>query len=481
MARSPLLESRDGRLLLAGQAISFLAHGISAVALPWLVLDASGSKTAAGLVFTFSVLPYVLFGIPAGVVGDRYPSRVVIWMTHAIQAMIALVVPLWSFAGTPPVAIVLVAAFAIGTGRVFSDAGVFGALVSIVGKDRIVHGQATLGAAWAVGLLAGPALGGLLITTIGPAKSLVVEAAGLGIAALLIRLVRFRPPSEDRPRSPARQIVRDGLQTIFGDQVLRTVTFLGAAWSIAEAGSWALAVPLFRDELGLSSGQAGAVLAAGAAMGILASPIVGALDARIGALRIIVLGYPIAAVSIAVLGRLDRVRAGARRLLRDGALDDRGDGRLHRRAPATRVDPSAVDGRNLRADDHHGLARSGIGDRKQPRRRGLAPLGLRRHGRPDARGLGRRNAAAPAVRAAAGSTCDRLSAPPAGRAAPARTGPATLKNPFQNEALCRWNVLCTHAAASSVAPIPLRYWRDCVLARPGSRESQQHAGSWTDP
>jgi MFS family permease len=300
---SPLLQSRDGRLLLEAQSLSFTAHGISSVALPWLVLEGDGSTLAAGLVFTFTVLPYVLFGIPAGIVGDRHPSRSVLWTTHAAQALVALVVPLWSFAGNVPVAIVLAAAFAIGTGRVFSDAAVFGALVEVAGKEGVVHAQATLGAAWAVGLLAGPALGGVLIAAIGPAHSLIVEAAALALATLVVRRLRIgRTLRHAEQRLSAREIVRGGLHAIFVHPVLRATTATGASWCFVAAGTFALAVPLLRDELDLRSGQVGIILAAGAAMGILASPIVGWLHPRIGGLRIIVLGVPVSGVATGVLG-----------------------------------------------------------------------------------------------------------------------------------------------------------------------------------
>lgn len=299
--RASPLATRDGRFLLAGQALSFAAHGISAVALPWLVLENHGSTALAGLVFSLTTLPYVVFGLAAGVVGDRFQQRRVIWLSHALQAIVALLVPLWAFAGVPPIGLILGAAFAIGAGRVFADAAVFGVLVAIVGKEGIVYGQATLGAAWAVGLVAGPALGGALIATIGPAKALIVESAGLAIAAVAIRAMRAAGSGSGSSRTPSA-IIRAGMTTIFGDPVLRSVTFLGIAWSVAAAGAWALAVPFLREELGLGSRAAGAIVAAGGLMGLLAPPIVDRLDLRIGGLKILVRGIPVAAVATAVFG-----------------------------------------------------------------------------------------------------------------------------------------------------------------------------------
>jgi hypothetical protein len=302
MAANALLAARDGRLLLVSQALTFAAHGIAVVALPWLVLDGHDSTLGAGLVFTFTMLPYVVFGLAAGVVGDRYPSRVVIWIVHGVQAVVALAIPLWSLAGTPPVAAVLVAAFAIGTGRVFSDAAVFGALVAVVGREGVVHGQATLNAAWAVGQFAGPAFGGLLVAGIGPGRALFVEAAGLAVATLVVRAMRLAGDRARHERLPARTIVGDGLRVIFGDAVLRVVTGLGVGWCFVAAGAWALPVVFLREELGLGSGEAGVVLSLGALTGVAAPFVVGRFEPRVGGVGIIAVTTPLAGVAAAAFG-----------------------------------------------------------------------------------------------------------------------------------------------------------------------------------
>jgi MFS family permease len=300
--RDPLLAGRDGRLLVGSQALSFGAHGISTVALPWLVLDAHDSTVGAGLVATFGWLPYVAFGLAAGVVGDRIPPRRVMALTHALQALVALAVPLWTIAGTPPVALVFAAAFAIGAGRVFSDAAVFGVIPEVAGRERMTHAQATLGAAWSAGLLAGPAVGGVLVAAVGPARSLAVEAALLAAAAVVIRLLRAGAAAPPGAAGRAREVVRGGLATIFGDPLLRRLTLFGASWVFAAAGAYGLSVPLLRGEIGLSSGEAGAVLAAGGAAGIVAAPIVGRLAVRMEGVRIVTGFLPLVAGSIAVCG-----------------------------------------------------------------------------------------------------------------------------------------------------------------------------------
>ncbi len=94
------------------------------MALPWLVLDAGGSASTAGLVAVFALVPYVLFGLFAGVTGDRRSRKRVIVTAHATQTACALVVPLWAITGATPEWLVLhlVPGRTIVSGLAISDA-----------------------------------------------------------------------------------------------------------------------------------------------------------------------------------------------------------------------------------------------------------------------------------------------------------------------------------------------------------------------
>jgi len=300
---NPLLAVRDGRLLLAAQSLDCVALGVSSIALPWLVLDGGGSATAAGVVYAFSVVPYVVFGLMAGVVGDRFRRRTVLWTMHLSQVLAALLVPIWAIAGQPPLAVILVAAFAIGTSRVFVDAAVFGAVAALIGRDRFISGQATLSAAWAIGYLVGPAIGGALIALIGPAFALVVEAFGFAIALTMILMIRR--PLDAAERAVAERAVamaREGLQVIFSSPRVRAFTWLSLTWNLGAAASYALIVPLLRETLGLSSTQAGFILAVSAGMGMLVPLFLGPLSNRHGGPRVAAGGTVGSAVSILAMG-----------------------------------------------------------------------------------------------------------------------------------------------------------------------------------
>lgn len=280
LTRSPMLAVRDGRLFLAAQALDALAIGVSLVALPWLVLQDGGSHTQAGLVYTLSILPYVVFGLTAGALGDRLPRRQVMLASHASQAACAAVIPLWTLSGSPPVGVVMAAAFAVGSGRVFADAAAFGAVASIVGSERFTEGQSTLSAAWSIGFLAGPAIGGALVAAIGPGEALAAEAAALALAALLIGAIRT---SFGRPDEPVgKGAIREGLRFMVHNRGIAVYTVVVVVWNLAGAGAFALLVPLLRDEVGLPSGSVGAILAIGSVAFLVAAVLASGVSRRFG-------------------------------------------------------------------------------------------------------------------------------------------------------------------------------------------------------
>ncbi len=299
----PMLAVRDGRLLLTAQASDAMAIGVAAVALPWLVLKAGGSHGQAGLVYALTVVPYVVFGLLAGALSDRHAPRVVMLSAHAFQTLCALVIPLWTIAGTPPLGVIFLLAFVIGGGRVFADAGSFGAVSSIVGPERFGDGQATLSAAWGVGLFAGPALGGALVAAVGPGFALWAEAGACALATVLVAAIRTRlqhPAGEPERSSPGAIVA--GVRYMADSPGIAIYTIVLVCTNLACAGAYALMVPLLRDHAGLPAGRVGAILAAGELSALAAAAVAGPLSRRFGPGKVFAAGLIAGPLGIAVLG-----------------------------------------------------------------------------------------------------------------------------------------------------------------------------------
>jgi MFS family permease len=156
--RGVLLRTGDGRRFLVAQLMDSMAGGLSLVVLPWIVLDAGGSRSLAGAAFLIATVPYLVLGLHAGELGDRRRRKPIMVWSAMLQAVAAAVLPaivaLGPAAGDLPIALVFAAGMGVTAGRVFVDAAAFGAVASIVGSERFVESQSALSAAWSIGLLA---------------------------------------------------------------------------------------------------------------------------------------------------------------------------------------------------------------------------------------------------------------------------------------------------------------------------------------
>jgi MFS family permease len=296
-----LLQNGDGRRLLAAQLFDSLGAGIGLVALPWIVLDAGGDASTAGLVAVFGLVPYVLFGLFAGVTGDRRSRRRVIIAAHSTQTVCALAVPLWAIWGSTPEWLVLAVAFAVGIARTFADAAAFGAIAQIVGPAQFGRAQGLLSTVWATGMVSGPALGGQLIEAVGPSRAIAVQCGAFGLATVCAIAIRhpLRPPA---PNSGGiRDAMREGIDVIRDTPVVRRITFATLCWNLAFYGAEALVVPFLREVIHLDGRHVGWVLGVGSLIGIATGPVILWLEGRTSASTVIVAGVVVSGLSVLAL------------------------------------------------------------------------------------------------------------------------------------------------------------------------------------
>jgi|tagenome__1003787_1003787.scaffolds.fasta_scaffold20981354_4 predicted MFS family arabinose efflux permease len=284
--KNALLVSRDGRRFLVAQLMDSLCAGLSMVVLPWLVLDAGGSRTEAGAAFLAGTVPYVVLGLHAGHLGDRLPRRRILIAGTLAQAAAALVVPLAVLAGAGvadlPVALIFATGLGIAAGRVYVDAAAFGAIARLLDGDHFVEGQAALSFVWSLGFLVGPALGGALIGLVGAVTALAVQAAGFLVASVLMRSLRtdLGPRPGEAGQDPGD--VLSGLRLVWRDPVLRSLTAVGMGWNLTVNTIYALIVVFARQDLHASPAEAGLMLAIGGAAGLVGGAIAPAVRSRLG-------------------------------------------------------------------------------------------------------------------------------------------------------------------------------------------------------
>src|SRR5215472_8753302 len=88
-----LWHNRDFLLLWSGQIVSAVGSQVSLIAFPWLILAVTGSPAQAGLIAAMRTLPYILFGLPAGALIDRWNRKRVMILCDTGRALALLSIP----------------------------------------------------------------------------------------------------------------------------------------------------------------------------------------------------------------------------------------------------------------------------------------------------------------------------------------------------------------------------------------------------
>jgi hypothetical protein len=282
------------RFFLTARTVAVAGAAVSAIALPLLVYDLTGSPLATSITTTGAVAPYLLFGFVAGAVADRTNRRAVMLTAQACASASLLSVPVASALGSLTAAHVIAVAFGIGTAFVWFDAAAFGVLPQIVGRSALPAANGVLWTASTVADVSVPAVAGLVIGVIGPAWALGIDGASYVLAAVLIAAATRRLPAVPRARAPRPTVladIREGLSFLRRHTLLCPLTFLGFGNSLAQGAVTSLLVVYARTQLGVE--------AEGPALGVIWTAVaLGGLAAAVSVPR---LGrrYPVGAISIA--------------------------------------------------------------------------------------------------------------------------------------------------------------------------------------
>ncbi|HEY3732333.1 MAG TPA: MFS transporter [Streptosporangiaceae bacterium] len=198
------MRNRNYRLFATGQLISNTGSWMQRVAQDWLVLDLThGSGTALGITTGLQFLPLLLFSMWGGAVADRYPKRLILMITQATAGLLALILGVLAITGEVRIWHVYALAFALGLVTVVDNPTRQTFAVEMVGPADMSNAIALNSAVFNLGRIAGPAVAGLVISTVGTPAAFGVNAASY--AAVIIGLKLMRPaelhPAVRKPRT----------------------------------------------------------------------------------------------------------------------------------------------------------------------------------------------------------------------------------------------------------------------------------------
>jgi len=274
---------RDFRWLLASSWTSNVGDGVALAAAPLLIASMTSSPllVAAGAILQF--LPWLLFGLHAGAIADRFDRRRLVMFANAARAVVLAGLCVFLVTGVANIWIVLAVAFLYGTAEVFVDTAGSTLLPMLVRPTDLGIGNARLQAGYLVAnQFAGPPLGAFLFAA-GTAWPFLLEVVCVSLAVVLIsRMARTPvPPRESAEPPRVHTDIAEGLRWLWRNPPVRMLVLIILLFNVTWAAPWGVLVLYATEHLHMGAVGYGALTTASAVGGLLATVSFGWLERHV--------------------------------------------------------------------------------------------------------------------------------------------------------------------------------------------------------
>jgi len=261
-----------------GGQVTFLALPLTAA----LMLNASPFEV--GVLTALEALPFALFGLPAGVLVDRFPKLPIIIAADVGRALALLAVPVAAWMGWLSMPLLYVVGFLVGTGSIIGWPAYQVFMTERVGRNNLVEANAKIGISDSAAQLIGPGIAGALIHWLTAPFAILLDAISFLVSAYMLRGIP--PAATDAPKkSKARSMVaemKEGLQVVWQNRTLRALVWSIGIWQIFRHAFIAIVVLYAARELGFSAGRVGALFMMAGVGSLAAATFTAHFNARFG-------------------------------------------------------------------------------------------------------------------------------------------------------------------------------------------------------
>ncbi|MBM3674096.1 MAG: MFS transporter [Actinobacteria bacterium] len=193
------LRSRDFRLLWTGEIFSETGSNVTLVAVYIQVYRLTGSPAAVGAIGLVQLAPLMAASLFGGPVIDRHDRRRLLAMAQVAQAGASALLLAGALMAQTPLVLVYVAAGLIAGLSGFSLATRSAMTPNLVPRDRLPSALALNQVMWNTALIVGPALGGLIVGSLGLAWAYGIDLASFSATIVAVLLMRPHPPADVDP------------------------------------------------------------------------------------------------------------------------------------------------------------------------------------------------------------------------------------------------------------------------------------------
>jgi hypothetical protein len=235
-ARHPLF-NRDFRYLWIGNTVSGCGDQFFLVALPWLILQLTGSGAVLGGIMMVQAIPRAALMLIGGAVTDRISPRKIMMLTAVSRALLVAALAAFIWTGHVQIWQVYVLSFFFGVADAFAAPAAQTLLPSLLAPAQLPAANALSQGTQQLAMLAMPAPAGIIIAAFGVAAAFSIDAVSFLfiIAALLMLRDPPRLESTEARKNIAHSIL-EGLRYVKNDVALRTLLLVAAVLNFCIGG-----------------------------------------------------------------------------------------------------------------------------------------------------------------------------------------------------------------------------------------------------
>jgi MFS family permease len=298
---APARMGADFRRLLASSWVTNVGDGVMLAAGPLLIASQTRNAVLVALATLLQRLPWMLFGLHAGVLADRADRRLIMVTVNLVRAVVLALLAVTVATGVVNVAIVLIAMFVLGTAEAYVDITASTMLPMIVDRDDLGVGNARLMVGRiAINRLAGPPIGALIFAA-GMSLPFVTQAVCMALGAVLLRRMTVPRPVQPETSPSVRSDIVAGVRWLWAHHAIRTLTLTVITFNITFGATVAVRVLYAIERLELGDLGFGLLTSFAAAGGVLGAIVYGWVERRLGPVRIMRGGLMIETASHLVL------------------------------------------------------------------------------------------------------------------------------------------------------------------------------------
>jgi MFS family permease len=282
---SSLWRHREFLKFWAGSAISDVGSQVTMLAVPLIAaLTLDATPWQMGLLSAAGMAPILFIGLFTGVWVDRVRRRPVMIATDVGRALLLLAVPLAAMTGVLRIEILYAVLLLTGALTVLFDVAHLSFVPSLVTADRLVEANSKLQSTTAAAQVAGPGVGGVLVSLLTAPFTLLVDALSFLLSAVCIARTRVVESAPERRTARAEVLreIAEGVRVVVHHRILGALAGASATTSLFGRMFLAVYVLYMTRVLGLSAMGVGLVFATGGVGSLAGSLVSGPLTRRFG-------------------------------------------------------------------------------------------------------------------------------------------------------------------------------------------------------